>query len=108
MLAFLSHSAPTQHDNDEWQAEKVLWGIESLEDEKPEQIELWEENLSVVEWWLSIPSFLKWNFNKCVGMDVIVVKADAEMAQREINPDDYRKLKVIARTVTEELNRREQ
>ncbi|MBY8232368.1 hypothetical protein [Vibrio fluvialis] len=108
MRAVLRQTAPTRLDDEEWQAEKALWGIETLTDEPEDHaISVWKENWDAITWWLSIPGFLKWNFNRCIGMDVMAVKADAEMSHRDINPDDYQKLKVIARTVTEELNGRE-
>ncbi|WP_243033013.1 hypothetical protein [Vibrio cincinnatiensis] len=106
MRSFLRAPAVSLLDDEEWQAEKALWGLESDDEEEEELIPIWDENWDVVMWWLSIPSFLKWNFNRCVGMDVMAVKADAEMSSREINPADYQKLKVIARTVTEEFNER--
>lgn len=109
MRSFIKAPAVSPQDDEEWQAEKALWGIEEPDDEpQDDTIPVWEENWQAIMWWLSIPGFLKWNFNRCLGMDVMAVKADAEMSGRDINPDDYNKLKVIARTVTEELNGREQ
>ena len=62
----------------------------------------------MLEWWLAIPAFLRWNGPCCLGMDVCQVKADADLSGRTIDPDEYRKLKLIANVVTEELNQREQ
>jgi len=76
-------------------------------DEQP-LIPLMEENLPVIQWWMSIPSFLRWNGSVCLGMDVIAVKSDAELSGRNTHPAEYAKLKLIARTLTEELNQREQ
>lgn len=87
----------------------ALWGIaEDNNEELDEFIQIWPENWEAITWWVTIPSFLKWNMNHCMGMDVMAVRADAEMSGREINPDDYHRLKLIARTVTEELNGRKQ
>lgn len=109
MRSFIKAPAVSPQDDEEWQAEKALWGIEDLDEEpEDESILLWQENWDAVMWWLSIPCFLKWNMGACLGMDVFAVKADAEMSARSVNPDDYNKLKVIARTVTEELNGRKQ
>lgn len=109
MRAFLKQPATSPQEDEEWQAEKALWGINDLEDnEENQDILVWEENWNALMWWLSIPGFLKWNLSCCLGMDVVAVKYDAEMSGRDIDPADYHKLKLIARTVTEELNGRKQ
>lgn len=76
-------------------------------DDIGETIEVWQEHADVLEWWLTIPAFLRWNGVCCLGMDVCQVKADAELSGRGINPDDYQKLKSIASVMAEELNQRE-
>ncbi|MDO6542820.1 hypothetical protein [Photobacterium sanguinicancri] len=76
-------------------------------DDIGETIEVWQEHADVLEWWLTIPAFLRWNGFCCLGMDVCQVKADAELSGRGINPDDYQKLKSIASVMAEELNQRE-
>lgn len=97
-------TAATQQDVEDWEKEMALWGISDPSDPLDETIGVWPENWEAMNWWLSIPSFLVWNFSHCVGMNVLAVKADAEMSGRDIVPDDYRRLKIIARTLTEELN----
>lgn len=96
----------TQKETEEWQQELANWGVSEPEsnDEPPP---LWQENWPAIEWWLSIPGFLKFNQHVCLGMDVIAVKADAELSGRETMPVQYQKLKVIARTIAEELNQHE-
>ncbi|SHO58800.1 hypothetical protein [Vibrio quintilis] len=103
----MRRGAATPADDADWQQELAAWGIDEPDTERETFIPVWPENWPVVQWWLSIPGFLKFNQNACLGMDVLAVKADAELSQRTIEPDDYRKLKTIARTLAEELNRRE-
>ncbi len=109
MLSFIAQPATTHNDEQEWQEELTLWGVsQDVPEPAPDEIALWPENWDVMMWWLSIPSFLKWNMGYCMGMDVLAVQADAQMSGRDIKSDDYQKLKLIARVVTEELNGRKQ
>ncbi len=94
-------------EQQDWEEELAFFGLKEP-DETEASTELWQENLAAVEWWLSIPGFLKWNNHVCLGMDVLAVQADSQLSERTSNPIDYQKLKVIARTVAEELNSREQ
>ncbi len=103
----LSRRAASEKEQEDWEQELAFWGIND-EQEQQSDIELWEENLNAWQWFLSVPSFLKWNNNVCLGMDILAVQADAQLAGLDTNPSDYQKLKVIARTLTEELNSREQ
>jgi hypothetical protein len=104
--AVIKRRAATQKEAEDWQQELASWGVTELEP-ADEAIPLWVENWPAIEWWLSIPGFLKFNQQVCLGMDVIAVKADAELAGRDTTPEQYQQLKVIARTIAEELNQHE-
>jgi hypothetical protein len=96
----------TAKEQDAWDEECQFWGLAKADNE-PELIPLMDENLAAVEWWMSIPSFLRWNNGVCLGMDVVSVQADLALSDRESEPENYQKLKLIARVITEELNQRE-
>lgn len=102
----MNRRAATKKEEEDWQQELALWGV-SEEEKHDDLVGLWEENWPAVEWWLSIPGFLKFNQHVCLGMDVLAVKADSELAQRETTPSQYQQLKTIARTLAEELNQHE-
>ncbi|UTV30160.1 hypothetical protein [Photobacterium atrarenae] len=109
MRAAIRRRPDTAQDEQAWQEELACWGV-ALEPEseaEPEVIEVWEEHQTVLTWWLSIPAFLQWNGPVCLGMDACQVKADVDLSGREVDPEDYHKLKLIANEMTEELNRRE-
>lgn len=104
MRALIKRRTATLKDQDEWQDELAFWGVQDpVEDE---EIELWFEHKNVVSIWLSVPGFLKFNGAVCLGMDVLAVEADMRLSGIEISPADYQKLKLIGRTLTEELNER--
>ncbi|MDO6497324.1 hypothetical protein [Photobacterium sanguinicancri] len=109
MRAAIKRRPATARDEKEWQDELAAWGIETelTMAGESDYVEVWEEHATVLEWWLSIPAFLRWNGPVCLGMDVCQVKADVELSARDVTPADYQKLKLIANEMTEELNRRE-
>ena len=111
MRAAIQRRPATAKDDQDWQDELASWGIESdtfaKVEAEPEVITVWDEHQNVLEWWLDIPAFLRWSGSVCLGMDTCQVKADAELSGRMVDTDDYRKLKLIAQTMTEELNRRD-
>lgn len=109
MRAAIRRRPATAQDDQAWQDELACWGvtIDPIAEPEPEEVEVWEEHQAVLEWWLSIPGFLRWNGPACLGMDACQVKADADLSGRTVTPDDYLKLKLIANEMTEELNRRE-
>ncbi|WP_155741975.1 hypothetical protein [Vibrio nigripulchritudo] len=96
----------TQKENQAWQQELANWGIQEPRSQE-ESIVVWEENWAAIEWWLSVPGFLKFNQHVCLGMDVLAVKADADLCRRAVVPSQYQQLKVIARALAEELNTHE-
>ncbi|AMG01355.1 hypothetical protein AL538_27285 [Vibrio harveyi] len=97
--------AATPQDIEDWQEELASWGMESPDDVIEKEYELWHEHVEVIGWWLDIPDFFRFNERVCLGMNVAAVKADADLSSRTINPTDYAKLKIIAKTAAEELNR---
>ncbi|WP_087022401.1 hypothetical protein [Thaumasiovibrio subtropicus] len=107
MIALIDGPTPT--DDNEWHQELKDWGLPiplSPQRSEPTLIELWQENATALEWWLSLPQFLRWHNGICLGMDVQAVAADLQLSQRSYSPDDYDRLKVIAATVTESVNLR--
>lgn len=101
---FRTRPATTQ-DVDEWQQEMALWGMDDELDTDEPDYELWEEHAEIIDWWLGIPDFLRFNHRVCLGMNVVAVKADAELSDRHVTPEHYHALKLIAKTAVEELNR---
>ncbi|EIN5959845.1 DUF1799 domain-containing protein [Vibrio cholerae] len=106
MRAALTTHSHSQLDELEWQSELSSWGATCPDWETPEEIELWPENLAAVEWWLTIPGFLKWQNGFCLGMDTHAVQADAQLSGRTVSPSDYAKLKAIAATACDLMNTR--
>ncbi len=104
MIAVLN--GPTVEQQDEWLQELNDWGlpIPQTNEETTTHIELWQENAPAIEWWLSLPQFLRWHNGICLGMDVQAVVADQQLSQQPHSPSDYQRLKTIAATVTEHLN----
>lgn len=47
---------------------------------------------------------MRWQGRVCEGLDIVAVKADAEMSERQYSKDDYLKLRLIATTVTHIFN----
>lgn len=47
---------------------------------------------------------MRWQGRICEGLDIVAVKADAEMAERKYSKDDYLRLRLIANTVTHIFN----
>lgn len=107
-MAVVKRRPMTARDNQEWEEELALWGIKEPEPETESEIELWPEHQRVIEWWLSIPDFLRFNHSVCLGMNVSAVHADCQLSGFTPEPCDYQKLKLIARTLAQELNQREQ
>lgn len=67
-----------------------------IEDQTPVML---ESNITAFKWFLDVQSALKPN-----GLDIIAVKADADMMQREFKVADYIKLKHIGLEAANALN----
>lgn len=104
----MRHRPTSRQDDEEWEKEMALWGLIDVPPTEDEPIALWQEHEIVVMWWISIPSFLRFNGIVCLGMDPVAVRADLELSGKSYPPEQYHKLKLIARTLAEELNQREQ
>lgn len=79
-------------------------GIEAdIEDDAPEVL-FWDEHQSALVWWCQVAELMRWQGRVCEGLDIVAVKADAEMAERQYSKDDYLKLRLIATTVTHIFN----
>ncbi|NKF51362.1 hypothetical protein G3R49_12420 [Shewanella sp. WXL01] len=81
---------------------------------EPEPFEFWDEHQSAVEWFIQVQDLMRYQYGAgiaiCEGLDVLAVKADAEMSGREFEAEDYLKLRLIgnevARLTNEKLNNR--
>ena len=90
----------------------AAWGIEASPEPEPEWFEVWEEHREALLWWCQGGSQLKFLATPqgvtCQGLDAIALKADAELSGRTVDPDDYRRMQLIARIVAEHLNNNQQ
>lgn len=87
--------------------EMALLGIHHpLEREQP--IEFWEEHQGAVEWFMQVQDLMRYGYGAgvmvCEGLDVLAVQADANMSGREINQDDYVKLRLMGHTLAQLIN----
>lgn len=86
----------------------AAWGIESPPEPQSEVFDVWEEHKEALLWWCNGGSQLKFNTGPhgtvCTGLDVVALKADAELSGRQVDPDDYNRMKLIALHVAEHLN----
>lgn len=81
----------------------AMFGIKQPRQEL-QGIEFWDCHKIAVEWWLQVQDLMRYEQSICIGLDVVAIKADAEMSGREIDKEDYLKLRLIAKTVTDILN----
>ena len=81
----------------------ALLGIQQ-EKQLEKSIEFWDCHQTAIEWWLQIQDLLRYQQQVCLGLDVVAVKADAEMRELEYTKEDYLQLRLIAKTVTEIFN----
>lgn len=79
-------------------------GIEAQPEDGIEEVLFWEEHHSAIEWWCQVAELMRWQGRICEGLDIVAVKADAEMAERKYSKDDYLRLRLIANTVTHIFN----
>lgn len=93
----------SQAQQRELQQEMRLLGIEADEIEDIPVV-FWQEHQAALNWWWQVQDLMRYNGAVCMGLDVLAVKADSEMSGREVNVDDYQKLRLIAQTVTEIFN----
>lgn len=88
------------------QTEMRLLGIETTATIADSPVAFWQEHKAALDWWWQVQDLLRYNGAVCMGLDVPAVKADAEMSGREINQEDYQKLRLIAHTVIAVFNDR--
>lgn len=74
--------------------------------QEPQHFEVLEANWAALEWFLEVDDLFKTDQGVIIGLDVIAIKADAEMAGRTITPELYSKLRILGRTATAELNKK--
>lgn len=94
----------SQAEQQELQQEMRLLGIEA---DKIDDIQVvfWQEHQAALNWWWQVQDLMRYQDCVCLGLDVTAVKADSDLSGREVVSEDYQKLKLIAHTVTEALNR---
>lgn len=64
-----------------------------------------EENWPIVEWFIDTEDLYLWNQNVCLGLDVKAVRDDAFMSGREFTSQQYKGLRLMARTFADEITR---
>lgn len=63
---------------------------------KPDDtFEVLEENWPTVEWFLEVANMLIWVGDYCARLDVMSIKADAELSERKFSAEQYSKLKIM-------------
>lgn len=72
----------------------------------PQHIEVLEANWPALEWFLQVDDLFRTDQGVVIGLDVLAIKADAEMSGRQISPELYNKLRILGRVATAELNKK--
>ncbi|GLX86376.1 hypothetical protein tloyanaT_26290 [Thalassotalea loyana] len=103
----------TNHDIKQMHKELQAFGIdentiakELKQFNQPRACELLSENLDTFMWFTQVDDLLKYQNGVCLGLDVLAVKADCEMSQREVTPTQYKHLRAMASAVAHKLNER--
>lgn len=99
------------NEEDEARAELSAFGAsetqieEYLKQERESQAyEVLEENWQALGWFLDVDDLFVTSNGWVRGLDIVAIKADAELSQREYTPADYEKLRILGRTAAHELN----
>lgn len=79
-----------------------------LREHIPQHFDVLEENWNALRWFLEVDDLFRVDQGVVIGLDIQAIKADAEMAGREIKPQDYEKLRTIGRVAAAELNKKAQ
>lgn len=74
--------------------------------QEPQHFDVLEANWPALEWFLDVDDLFKTDQGVVIGLDVLAIKADAEMAGREIDPQLYAKLRIMGRIATAEINKK--
>ena len=102
----------TPQSQAELKDELAAWGLttDQAPNEEPEVFEVWDEHKDALLWWCNGGAQLRFipggdgKSLRCQGLDVVALEADARLGGRTVKPDDYERIKLIAREVTEHLN----
>ena len=104
----LAAQSVTPHDQAELDEDLAAWGVEQKPEPQPEWFEVWDEHREALMWWCQGGSQLKFLSTpqglRCQGLDILALEADARLSGRTVHPDDYDRIKQIARQVTDHLN----
>lgn len=101
----------TPEDESELRAEYAAFGWDAaqidklINEETPDDFEVLEENWQALIWFSDVSDLMKFNGHAYAGLDIIAVKYDAEMSEREYTATDYNKLKQLGRFAAIELNK---
>ncbi|KEQ19169.1 hypothetical protein [Endozoicomonas numazuensis] len=94
----------------EFEDDLAAWGVQQSPEPKAEVFDVWEEHREALLWWCQGGAQLKFNSSStssvCTGLDVVALKADADLSGRTVKPEDYHRMQLIAREVAEHLNSR--
>ncbi|WP_330925286.1 hypothetical protein [Candidatus Sororendozoicomonas aggregata] len=86
----------------------AAWGVTDDPQPQPDTVEVWEEHREALLWWFSGGAQLKWLATAggmvCQGLDVVALRADATLSGRDVTPEDYQRMRLIATVVAETLN----
>lgn len=63
-----------------------------------------EENWAALGWFLDVDDLFRYQDSVCLGLDVLAVKADADMLGRQYETSDYKALRHIAKEAASQLN----
>ena len=104
----LTARAITPQGQAELDSDLAAWGVEETPEPAPDEFEVWDEHQEALLWWCNGGGQLKFIATakgvSCQGLDVVALKADAELSGRRVNPDDYQRMQLIARMVADHLN----
>jgi len=70
-----------------------------------DDFEVLPENWPVLEWFLQVDDLFIYNGHVCMGLDILAIKADAEMQGKTVNPDHYIGLRQLGRYATNEIQK---
>jgi hypothetical protein len=99
------------HEEEETRAELSAFGASEtqiqqyLEKERASQVyEVLEENWQALGWFLDVDDLFVTSNGWIRGLDIVAIKADAELSQRTYTTEDYEKLRILGRAAAHELN----
>ena len=72
---------------------------------KQPEIQILPDLVPIFNWFVSVDDLFRFEKGVCTGLDVVAVKADSEMKQKEIKPGEYVLLREMGKAAAIALNK---